>query len=349
MKDLGKSASRRAILSLGARSIATAGVLGTLENLGVGVARASSTSNRALVCIYLFGGEGGNGLIAPLDAALDLLPVTARTSQAKFGLNPAFAELRSLYEAQALAGVVNVGRTAPRRTIASTPGELTAQQYSALRFLPNGFATPAWAARLAGINSLQGTGAFTFRSGMSVVSLGASSRDGGQFENPALRDAMNKAESLRTSFPASALGRQLADVASLLQTRASAGMSKMIFLCTAGGFTSSARLAGTITARHQELSNAMTAFYSATVELGLAQQVTTFTDAEFPMTGDGAAQSFGARLIAGGSVLGGDVYSAGSLAADNYLGSIAGWFGVSSADLKDLFPEFQPPGIRMLA
>ena len=53
MKDKTKITSRRAMLHMGVRSLAGAGLLGTLEQAG-----AAASHDRALVCIYLFGGEG---------------------------------------------------------------------------------------------------------------------------------------------------------------------------------------------------------------------------------------------------------------------------------------------------
>jgi hypothetical protein len=356
MNDEIKATSRRAVLNLGTRALAGAGILATLEQFSARVARAGSApSNRSLVCIYMFGGEGGEGLIAPSDlpaarsypAMQDgFLPVVDRITQKKYGLNSAAPELQALYETSALAAVMSVVPAANSPS-AITPSQITAQRYAALRFLPNGFATPSWAATMTGIRSPHGDGAFTFDSGMSVVSPGASSREGDQFENHGLRQAMNRAKPLQSSFPNTPLGRQLLDVSRLLETGHGAGMNQVIFLCTAGGYTRSARLGGTISARYQELSQAMAAFYAATVELGLEQQVTTFTDAE-----SGATQanevSLGARVILGGSVLGGDVYSNGIPGSDNYLGSIARWFGLSPDLIGELFPGYQAPGIQML-
>jgi hypothetical protein len=345
MNDEIKATSRRALLHLGTRALAGAGVLASLDHFSAGILKAGSApSERSLVCIYMFGGEGGEGLITPYAKAPgvapgEFLPVVARLTQAKYVLHPAATELQALYGTSALAAVMNV---------IPSPSQLTAQRYAALRFLPNGFATPSWAATMANVRSPQGEGAFTFNSGMTVVSPAAGLRQGGQFENPNLRQAMNQARPLQTSFPDTPLGRQLSDVSRLLETGRGAGMHQMVFLCSAGGFTRSARTAGTITARYRELSQAMAAFYAATVELGLEQQVTTFTDAESAQAVTNQVLS-GARVILGGSVLGGEVYTNGIPGSDNYLGSIARWFGLSTDIAGSLFPGYQAPGIQMLA
>ena len=123
MKDKTKIPSRRALLHMGVRSLAGAGVLGTL---GQGASAASD--NRALVCIYLFGGEGGSNL-------------------------PNVTELKDLHRKQVLAVARNVAPPVQSHSAVSTPGQFMAQKYQALRFLPNGFATLEWAARKAGSSS----------------------------------------------------------------------------------------------------------------------------------------------------------------------------------------------------
>ena len=62
--------TRRGFLGLGAR----ASMLGTLAGMGllgaVRPARAAVTDFKALVCIYLYGGNDGNNMVVPLDAAV---------------------------------------------------------------------------------------------------------------------------------------------------------------------------------------------------------------------------------------------------------------------------------------
>jgi uncharacterized protein (DUF1501 family) len=61
------SKSRRGFL----RTSAQAGMLGALSSLGLlasAPARAAVSDYKALVCLYLFGGNDGNNMIVPLDA-----------------------------------------------------------------------------------------------------------------------------------------------------------------------------------------------------------------------------------------------------------------------------------------
>jgi uncharacterized protein (DUF1501 family) len=280
MKEKVKIPSRRALLHLGVRSLAGAGLLGTLEH-----AAGAATDDRALVCIYHFGGEGGSYL-------------------------PNVAELKALHRKEVLAVVRDV---AP----------LGAKQYEALRFLPNGFATLEWAARKASVQPLTGAGAFTFQSGMSLVSFDGREREGEQFENAALRQAMRNIEALSTNFPDTSVGRQLEDVSRLLGSSRELGLRRPVFVCTVTGFTSSAHRAGLLGARYREVGQALAAFYAATIELGLERKVTTYTDGEFPLDRTARRSS---RLILGGAAA-----EDQSFDADTYSDSLVSWHGLQQA------------------
>jgi uncharacterized protein (DUF1501 family) len=289
MKDKAKTTSRRAMLHMGVRSLAGAGLIGTLEQTA---GAATVADSRALVCIYLFGGEGAEFL-------------------------PDVAELKALHRQEVLAVV---------KHNAPPSSEALAQRYEALRFLPNGFATLEWAAQKAGIQPLTGAGAFTFQSGVSMVSLGGRVPPGDQFENTTLRQAMNNVAPRKTSFPDTTVGRQLEDVCRLLQASRALGLNQPVFLCTANGFTRSAQKARTVAARYRELGQAMAAFHAATVELGLDRHVTTYTDAEFSPDGGSRMAS---RVILGGAAMESEVLKSAGIAADTYSDSLARWHGLA--------------------
>jgi len=314
MRTKEKLQSRRALFNLGVRSLAGAGLLGSLE----GAARASASlatdaGDRALVCVYLFGGEASSKL-------------------------PAIPELQALEAAGDLRVLDTVSSVIPGGAAPSTPGQLMARKYNSLRFLPNGFATPEWAARLAGIGAVDGAGAFTFRNGMSLVSVDGRLREGSQYENPGLRRAMSEAGTLRTEFPATSLGRQLEDVSRLLRAGGKLGLKHPVFLCTAGGFTSGAERPRN--ARYRELGRALAAFHAATVELGMERQVTTYTDAEPAVAANGGTGARCVRMILGGAAV-------SDVEAGHYHASLARWHGVSPGDLPKLFPSGN--GVGMLA
>jgi uncharacterized protein (DUF1501 family) len=106
-----------------------AGALGaaaTLAQLSLFSARAQAVSDyKALVCLFLYGGNDGNNTIVPLDAAgyasyattranlalpqASLLPLTESSGAVRFGLHPQLSALQSLWQASQLAIVQNVG------------------------------------------------------------------------------------------------------------------------------------------------------------------------------------------------------------------------------------------------
>jgi uncharacterized protein (DUF1501 family) len=97
-----------------------------LGQLGVLAARAAATSDyKALVCIFLYGGNDANNMIVPLDTAgyanyaqtrtslalpqAQLLPLTVASGTPRYGLHPALPGLASLWASGKLAVVANVG------------------------------------------------------------------------------------------------------------------------------------------------------------------------------------------------------------------------------------------------
>ena len=190
---------------------------------------------------------------------------------------------------------------------------------------------------------------------------------------------------LATVFPNTSLGRQLLQVARLIKasTDLTAGinMKRQIFFCQLGGFdTHSAQNGGQVNLLTQ-VSAAMKAFYDATVELGLANNVTTFTLSDFGRTlqpaGSGAAQvgsdhAWGNHhFIMGGSVVGGrffgtyptlalggpdDTDSRGrwipTTSVEQYAATLATWYGLAQVDLSAVFPligRFATPTLPFMA
>ena len=119
---------------------------------------------------------------------------------------------------------------------------------------------------------------------------------------------------LATPFPAgNSLADQLKTVARLIGARSSLGTKRQVFFVSMGGFD----LHDNLIANHPMLlgkvSDAMTAFYNATVELGVANKVTAFTASDFGRTltsnGDGSDHGWGSHhFMVGGAVKGKAVY-----------------------------------------
>ncbi len=192
--------------------------------------------------------------------------------------------------------------------------------------------------------------------------------------------------------PRTTLGNQLEQVAKMISVRAALGMNRQIFFCSLGGFdthtgqvTSAASpTTGTHANLLKQLSDAMKAFYDATVALGVDSQVVTFTMSDFartfvPNSTLGTDHAWGSHhFVVGGSVQGGDFYGVpGSngtvfptLAAngpddtdqgnsargrwipttsvDQFGATLATWFGVSSSNLPAVFPNVGRFGPTML-
>ena len=119
---------------------------------------------------------------------------------------------------------------------------------------------------------------------------------------------------LTTAFPAgNPLANQMRVVARLIGANATLGVKRQVFFVSVGGFDNH----NSLMADHQRLmtrlDGAMSAFYAATVELGVADKVTTFTASDFGRTlssnSDGSDHGWGAHhFVMGGAVNGGRFY-----------------------------------------
>lgn len=101
---------------------------------------------------------------------------------------------------------------------------------------------------------------------------------------------------LTTVFPNTGLGNQLKQVAKVMklnQTSPQLSLNRQIFFCSIGGFDTHQNQLTSQVSLFTQLSQAMKAFYDATVELGIDNRVTTFTLSDFGRTlqpsGSGAA------------------------------------------------------------
>jgi uncharacterized protein (DUF1501 family) len=148
------------------------------------------------------------------------------------------------------------------------------------------------------------------------------------------------------------------------------GMKRQIFFCQVGGYdTHSGQTPGSGQAAvgsHAnllaELSQGMFAFQRAMEQLGLSNNVTTFTASDFgrtfPCNGDGTDHGWGSHhLIMGGAVNGRRTYgrfptlavsgpddtSTGrwipTTACDQYFATLATWFGLDNSNLSTVFPN----------
>jgi uncharacterized protein (DUF1501 family) len=180
----------------------------------------------------------------------------------------------------------------------------------------------------------------------------------GAFVNSALANT-----TLTTSFgTGNRLADQLRVVARLIAARQSLGVTRQVFMVSLGGFDNHDGLIGTHDALLGQVDFAMDAFYRATVELGVANNVTAFTASDFGRTlssnGDGSDHGWGAHhFIVGGAVNGGRFYGRApsvatnttdqvgqgrllpAVSVDEYSATLATWFGVAPSELPSVAPN----------
>jgi uncharacterized protein (DUF1501 family) len=177
-----------------------------------------------------------------------------------------------------------------------------------------------------------------------------------------------------TVFPADGLGPQMKMVARLIKGRAALGARRQVFLVSIGGFDLHDNLIRDHDGLLGKVSAGMKALYDATVELGVADQVTAFTASDFGRTlasnGDGSDHGWGSHhFVVGGAVKGQAFYgtpppvsvsdtkdTAGnyrpenqwhvgqgrllpSTSVDQYAATLARWFGVDGGELSGILPN----------
>jgi uncharacterized protein (DUF1501 family) len=194
---------------------------------------------------------------------------------------------------------------------------------------------------------------------------------------------------LTTPFPATSLGNQLLQVAKVMQLNQTSpvlSLERQIFFCSVGGFDTHQNQPGDQAGLLTQLSQAMRAFYDATVEMGIADRVTTFTLSDFGRTlqpsGTGASvgtdHGWGSHLfVMGNAVRGGDFYGVpgpnGSVfptmllggpddtdsrgrwiptaSVEQFAATLATWYGLAPADLPAVFPligNFASPSLGFM-
>ncbi len=169
--------------------------------------------------------------------------------------------------------------------------------------------------------------------------------------------------SLGTSFPTgNSLADQLKMVARLIAARNTLGAKRQVFFVSLGGFDNHDSLLAVHPGLMSTVGDALSAFYQATVELGVSSQVTSFTASDFGRTlvsnNDGSDHGWGSmHFVVGDSVKGNSfvgtppvIANGGpddvgqgrllpSLSVDQYGATLASWFGVSAADQATVLPN----------
>ena len=174
--------------------------------------------------------------------------------------------------------------------------------------------------------------------------------------------ALSGAPALTTAFPTSSLGNQLKVIANMISVSSQLGAKRQVFFASTGGFDLHNSLATNEPGLLAGVAAAMQSFYAATVELGVADKVTSFTGSDFGRTllsnTDGADHGWGSMHFAlGGAVKGQQFYGAAPVFANNgpddvgqgrllpttsvdqYASTLASWFGVSNANMATVLPN----------
>jgi uncharacterized protein (DUF1501 family) len=447
-------------------AVGTIGIASALSQLRVmGAVAADSTAVRntaaalpsdykALVCLFLNGGNDGNSVIIPVDPssysayaaargllAVDraqLLPIAPRTyaDGRSYALHPALSEIRTLMTQGKAACLANVGTLVRPTTLAqyragtNLPRQLFSHADQLLQWqssVPDKPFETGWGGRLADIVdslntnnqismslSLSGTNRFQIgtKSVQYAVNAGGAitldgyNRSGGASDfrytavksmmgdpqsnllndvfasttksamedSEVLAAALRSAPALKTVFPATPTARKLAMVAKLVSGAPALGLKRQVFFVQLGGWDLHGAQATAHAPLLREFSGAIGAFYDATVELGAANQVTTFTASDFGRTlnpnADGTDHGWGNhQFIVGGAVKGGDIYGRmpsltigadddtgrgrwiPTTSVDEYNATLATWFGVSQSNLSTVLPNigrFAKPNLGFL-
>ena len=433
--------TRRDLLRLACCSGAGASLVSGLSKLGLVSALAQGTTDyKALVCIFMFGGNDSNNMLVPTDSRYtqylqarsvlalpqsQLLPLQMN-GQSIYGLHPNMPDIQAYFNNQkSLAVVANVGTLVQPTTQAT---------YRAYKNLPEnlfshsdqqdqwqsaqlaGTPVSGWAGKVADnvqtfnaaaqfppILSISGNPVFctgsstrpfsmypgqppglqgfdttaasqaryaatqqllTFDSGLSMVQAANAVTGHAVKFAQVLSDALKNIPPLQTKFPTTYLGQQLQQVAQVIAAQSALGVKRQIFFCASGGFDTHADQLPQQVQLLSTVSQSMSAFYQATQELGVANQVTTFSLSEFsrtlePGSNGGSDHAWGGhQLILGGAVKGNAIYGTfptlalggpddadqngrwiPTTALDQYAATLATWFGVSAVILPSIFPN----------
>lgn len=181
--------------------------------------------------------------------------------------------------------------------------------------------------------------------------------------NVVLSSALTTAPPLATAFPAAnSLGDQLKLVARMISAGPALGAKRQVFFVSIGGFDTHDGLLTVHPKLMTSVGDALAAFYAATVELGVADKVTTFTASDFGRTlsgnNDGSDHGWGSmHFMLGGAVQGQRYYGMPPAIASNgpddvgqgrllpttsvdqYAATLGRWMGATDTDLLGLLPN----------
>lgn len=429
--------SRRSFFDYTMKAVSTVAGASMLGRLGeMNAFAAANTGYKALVCVFMNGGNDGHNTIVPITTAkqnyaqyasarqsmaisqAQLLPVAVGAET--YGLHPSLAGVKGLYDQGKVAMLANVGSLVTPLTRAQflaksapIPDSLFSHSNQTNQWQTargDDFGNTGWGGRAAdllqsmnapsqfpmvlatGDGGIYSAGAATspsivvpggslglmsnsltarntafqqlvnFDSGVQLMQVSNQITQKGASDSALLKAALNGSTPPQTVFPNTYLGQQLKQVAAVIKVRGTLAMSRQIFFVSIGGFDTHSTQLPIHAALLQDVSQCLAAFYQATVEMGVEQSVTTFTNSEFGRTlqsssGAGTDHAWGGhQMILGGAVkpglygtfptlaLGGpdDANNRGTLipttSVEQYGATLARWFGVPAAGMATVFP-----------
>lgn len=174
----------------------------------------------------------------------------------------------------------------------------------------NGFST--WQPQVGQTRQAQYQSILTFNSGLTMIQAADKVRQDA-VNLSALLASLPPSSPFTRAFPSTTIGQQLQQVAQIMQLQPKIGLKRQIFFCSLGGFDTHSGQSWQQFDLLRQVADAMLSLYSATQDLAIANQVTTFTESEFGRTlqpsGTGCDHGWGNHnLVLGGAVHGGDIY-----------------------------------------
>ncbi len=413
-------------------------------------AQGAPPDYKALVCVFLSGGNDGHNMVVPISGAQFAAYKAARGSLAlpdgngallqivtqdgtPYGLNPGLAAIHPLWAQGNLALLANAGmlvqpvtRTEFLTNAVPLPTNLFSHSDQIQQMqsgIPSTSGGTGWGGRAADVmqplnagssfpTTVSISGPALFCNGQVVQSASlypgfnldpsglslwppaaADARrlgmqqilqfDSGleliQSANHVREDALalnallsGTSATITTPFPGTSLGNQLLQVAKIIKLRTSTGMSRQVFFCSLGGFDTHGGQSWQHWNLLRQVAEGLAAFYNATLELGIADRVTSFTLSDFGRTlqpsGSGSDHGWGShQFVLGGAVQGGKMYgtfpdlalggpddtgSRGALipstSIDQYGATLAAWLGVPPAQIAAVFPNITKFGASNL-
>jgi len=324
-----------------------------------------------------------------------ILPINPLNNDGKsYGLHPNLPNLKNLFETGSAAFVANVGALIEPVTLTQfynnykLPPGLFSHSDQVKHWqtsVPQDKDALGWGGRLADILyttntnqnlsmniSLDGLNVFQKANNVNTFSIKTANNGvallNGSNENKstgnsfAFDAALNNGLPFNTTFGTGSLSQRLNMVAKTIAAKDQLQVNRQTFFVQLGGFDTHHNNMNLHSKQMLELDQALGSFYTALEELGLQNQVTTFTISDFARklvaNGTGTDHAWGGNaIVLGGDVNGQKIYGAypdlylgnpldvgnGRLipttACDTYFAELALWFGASTADLDLILPN----------